>query len=135
MRQRGNWGGEGAVVDGEGVLERVRGTLKNRQRQLANRYVASHGHSLVEVDLFVDAVLFQVGEQEGGPTPSRPQVVVGSAGGIRVAVDIAGRKNLVGIVIGVQCQPDLLEVISALGEARCLAHLLHSRNQKSDQDR
>src|SRR5205807_3326721 len=122
---RGNGSGEGTVVDGERVLKRIRGTLENRQRYLADRHVAPNSDSLVKIDLLVDVALFKVGEQVGGPTPSRSDVIVGGAGGVLVAIDVAGWKQLVGVVIRVQGQTDLLEVVFALGEARCLADLLN----------
>ena len=56
-------------------------------------HVAADSHPLAEIDLAVDVALFEVGQQEGRPAPARPQVVVGRAGGVRVAIDVAGGKE------------------------------------------
>src|SRR5262249_47546179 len=63
VRQRDDGGGEGAVVDGEVHLERVRGALEDLQGLLGDRRVAPRPHRHVEIDPVVDVVLFHVGQQ------------------------------------------------------------------------
>jgi len=46
----------------------------------------------------------------------------------------ADRKCLVGVMIVVQCQANLLEVVLALGAGSGFAHFLHRRNQEGDED-
>ena len=115
VRHRGDGVGEGAVVDGEGSAGRdPRDTGRPSAACWETCALTADPHPLAEIDLVVDVVLFEVGQQEGRPAPARPHVVVGGAGGVRVAIDVAGRKQLVGVVIDVQGQADLLEVVGAL---------------------
>ncbi len=133
MRQGGNGAREATVVNGEGLLESIRGTLEDCQGLLRDRCVDAAAHRQLEIDLVVDIALFQVGQQEGRPAPSGPHVVVGGAVGVGVAIQVAGRKVLVGVVILVQRQADLLEVVDALAACGGLAHLLYRRQQEADQ--
>src|SRR5262249_36514475 len=89
---------------------------------------------LLEVDLPIDVVLFEEGQQLRGPAPARPHVVVWGAVGIRVAIDVAGREATVDALVGVERQPDLLEVVGALQASRRLADLLDGGQQQADQN-
>src|SRR5262249_37832152 len=91
-------------------------------------------HRPAEIDLLVQVVLFDVGQQVGRPAPARPDVVVGGAVGVRVAIDVAGREAVVGVVVVVQGQADLLEVVRTLHACGGLADLLHGRQQQPDED-
>src|SRR5262249_7471534 len=82
------------------------------------------GVNVGTAELLVQAGLLQVGENRHGPTP------------IAGAVDIRqSREVLVGVVVVVQRQADLLEVVLALDTGGGLTHLLHRRHEQGDQDR
>src|SRR4029077_8473562 len=100
--------------------------------------VDSNSYSNVEINLVIDVALLQIGQQEGGPAPSRSYVVVrgtaGHSGGFLVAVDVAGRETLERVVVMVQSKADLLEVIGALGAIGGFAHFLYGGQQQGNED-
>src|SRR6202041_2277803 len=101
--------GETAVVDGDKLLDVIRGTLVDRQLGLRDLHVDADPDAHIEVDLVENVALVEIRQQEGRPTPAWSHVVVRGAGGVRVAIDVAGRELLVRAVVRVQSQADLLE--------------------------
>ena len=85
-----------------------------------------------EVDAPVQVVLLDVGEELAVGRPAG----IGSGAGPRCHVirPLAEGKCLESIVIIVQGQPDLLQVVGALGAVGRFAHFLHGRQQQGDQD-
>ncbi len=96
---RGNGVREIAVVNWNVVGIGVRRTEVNAQRCLGYLRVDSGPHRLAEIDLAINGTLFHVGEYEGRPAPARPDVIVRSAGRVRIAVDIAWGKLAFRVVI------------------------------------
>src|SRR5262249_13972467 len=132
MRHRCNRVGEVTVVNREGLLVGIRGALEDLERQLGGRRVASYPHSPAAIDLVVDVALFEIGQKQGRPAPSRPDVVIGGAVGVRVAIDVAGRKAIIAVVVVVQGQADLLEVVGTPHARSGLSYLLHRGYQQAD---
>src|SRR5207245_1417932 len=95
--------------------------------------VRAESHALIEVDLVINVALIHAGQQESRPAPSRPEIIIRSEVGVRISVDVAGRKDAVCIVIVVQGDSDLLQVVPALGPASRLASLLHGWQQQRNQ--
>src|SRR5205823_1200848 len=82
----------------------------------------------VDVELAVERVLFEVGQQDRQAADPGGRRGVGRVfGDDRGRADVAGRQPAGREVVVVDGQPDLLEVVHALGPVGGLADLLHGR--------
>src|SRR5439155_24041660 len=77
----------------------------------------------------VDVVLLDVGQDV-----EEQRLVPPTGGGAGAQVSERRQLALVGIVVVVHRQGNLLEIVLALGTGRGLADLLHGRQQQADQD-
>src|SRR5262249_26572739 len=79
----------------------------------------------------VEIILLQKRQQMGGPAPAGPQPLSVERGRLR---DKPRREALVGAVVVVHRQADLLEVIGAFQPSRRLADLLDVGKETADED-
>lgn len=92
-----------------------------------------------EIDLVIQRSLVDVGQQEQRKRDIAALIdAIGGIGQIarclRARIDDAGREDVVGVVVVVQRQAQLLHVVAALGAPGRLARLLNRREQQGDQD-
>src|SRR5262249_55205669 len=113
-----------------GTGRRVRRTAENRHAIEPNRRITRIGNVLGEVDLAVNVALLKIREQVSDPAPTRTQARTIQGRGLGRE---ARREATIGTVVGVEGQPDLLEVVLALQPGRRFTHLLNGGEQEADQ--
>ena len=120
------------------VLERDRpevgraGAEERRQPDRPDGRRARVGDRQAEVGRVVGRGLLQVAQEQRPPGPARPGL-----GAVRLGRlgrgDVAGREGVVGRVVVVHRQPDLLQVVRALHPSGRLAGGLHGGQEQGDQ--
>jgi len=93
--------------------------------------IAWRAQWLLEINDFHERDLIKMRQQKRRPAKSG---IPGRKGGLFSGGDPARRQNPVHGRISMQSQPDLLQLIPALGAARGFARLLHSRQQQGHEN-
>jgi hypothetical protein len=116
-------GGIGRAVQDRAV--RGRGALEHLEPRAEDGQIGRLVPVDVEVRFLVEAVLLDKRQEVSQPADANRTHGIGP--------DVAW-ESLIGIVVVVECEPELVQVVAARHSGRGLTDFLHGRQEQADQD-